>query len=565
MHLSEWGSRLSRAAQWMEDVIKSLNGFVNNYGGETTSSSEDGFSNSSEDMIPDEIVQLKRRVGLLSGIALIVGTMIGSGIFVSPKGVLERTGSVGLSLIVWAGCGVLAMLGALSYSELGTMLPHSGAEYMYFYEAFGSLPAFMFAWVSVFVLKPSMLAIICLSLGEYVAEPLSHGCVTSQIIIKLIAAFTVIGITYINCFSVTVATKIQNVFTAAKLFAIAIIIVGGLYQMASGQTQFLYEGFEGSTKSFSDIATAFYSGLWAYDGWNNLNYVTEELKNPFKNLPRAIAIGLPLVTICYVLINFSYLAVMTNAELLASDAVAITFGNRVLGFMAWVMPFAVALSTFGAGNGTCFTSGRLAFVAAREGHLIDLLSFIHVRRLTPSPALILNVRRRHFFVNVIKYSQILSKNEVLPFITKISKSNNAMIMKLCVALLSLMMVIPGNIGSLIDFFSFTAWLFYGGTMLALIVMRWTRPNLHRPYKVPLIIPVIVLVISVYLVIAPIVDKPTVEYVYATAFMVAGVVFYIPFVHFKLKVCYMGKFTKLMQLLLEVVPTHYVAAESELSN
>ncbi|KAG1684577.1 b(0,+)-type amino acid transporter 1 [Nymphon striatum] len=456
MHLSEWGSRLSRAAQWMEDVIKSLNGFVNNYGGETTSSSEDGFSNSSEDMIPDEIVQLKRRVGLLSGIALIVGTMIGSGIFVSPKGVLERTGSVGLSLIVWAGCGVLAMLGALSYSELGTMLPHSGAEYMYFYEAFGSLPAFMFAWVSVFVLKPSMLAIICLSLGEYVAEPLSHGCVTSQIIIKLIAAFTVIGITYINCFSVTVATKIQNVFTAAKLFAIAIIIVGGLYQMASGQTQFLYEGFEGSTKSFSDIATAFYSGLWAYDGWNNLNYVTEELKNPFKNLPRAIAIGLPLVTICYVLINFSYLAVMTNAELLASDAVAI-------------------------------------------------------------------------------------------------------------ALLSLMMVIPGNIGSLIDFFSFTAWLFYGGTMLALIVMRWTRPNLHRPYKVPLIIPVIVLVISVYLVIAPIVDKPTVEYVYATAFMVAGVVFYIPFVHFKLKVCYMGKFTKLMQLLLEVVPTHYVAAESELSN
>ncbi|KAG1681266.1 b(0,+)-type amino acid transporter 1 [Nymphon striatum] len=471
----------SRAERPKKNVIKSLNGFVNNYGGETTSSSEDGFSNSSEDMIPDEIVQLKRRVGLLSGIALIVGTMIGSGIFVSPKGVLERTGSVGLSLIVWAGCGVLAMLGALSYSELGTMLPHSGAEYMYFYEAFGSLPAFMFAWVSVFVLKPSMLAIICLSLGEYVAEPLSHGCVTSQIIIKLIAAFTV------------------------------------------SQTQFLYEGFEGSTKSFSDIATAFYSGLWAYDGWNNLNYVTEELKNPFKNLPRAIAIGLPLVTICYVLINFSYLAVMTNAELLASDAVAITFGNRVLGFMAWVMPFAVALSTFGAGNGTCFTSGRLAFVAAREGHLIDLLSFIHVRRLTPSPALILN------------------------------------------ALLSLMMVIPGNIGSLIDFFSFTAWLFYGGTMLALIVMRWTRPNLHRPYKVPLIIPVIVLVISVYLVIAPIVDKPTVEYVYATAFMVAGVVFYIPFVHFKLKVCYMGKFTKLMQLLLEVVPTHYVAAESELSN
>ncbi|CAM1308452.1 SLC7A9 (predicted) [Pycnogonum litorale] len=493
------------------------NGYVHhrNPSPDEFSSSTYETSEASSEMIPDEIVQLKRRVGLFSGTALIVGTMIGSGIFVSPKGVFERTGSIGLCLIVWGACGILAMLGALAYGELGTMLPNSGAEYTYLDEAFGGLPAFMFAWLSVFVLKPSMLAIIALSFGEYIVEPLSHGCTSSGILIKIIATLTVALITFINCYSVSVATKIQNIFTAAKLVAIAIIIVCGIVKMAEGNVQFIYKGFEGSTSSFSDIATALYSGLWAYDGWNNLNYVTEELINPFTNLPRAISIGLPLVTICYVLVNFSYFAVMTSAELVASDAVALTFGNRVLGFVSWIMPLAVALSTFGAGNGTCFTSGRLAFVAARKGHLSEVMAFVHVRKLTPSPALIFN------------------------------------------AIIAILMLIPGNIGTLIDFFSFTAWLFYGATMLALIVMRWTRPNMHRPYKVPLIIPVIVMIVSVYLVIAPIVDNPAIEYLYAILFIVAGFVFYVPFVCYKVQLKFMAKLTAFLQLVLEVVPTNYV--------
>ncbi|XP_063871904.1 b(0,+)-type amino acid transporter 1-like isoform X5 [Scylla paramamosain] len=437
---------------------------------------------------------------------------LGSGIFVSPKGLLERTGSVALSLIVWGACGILSLLGALCYVELGCMIPSSGAEHTYFLTAFGHLPAFLFAWVSIIILKPAMLAIICLSFSKYLVEAFTSECEPPLMAIQLLGALTIVLITFINSYSVNLATRVQNIFTAAKLLAILIIVVGGIVKLAQGNTAHLAKGFEGSTRSFGDIATAFYSGLWAYDGWNNLNYVTEELKKPYTNLPRAIIIGLPLVTVCYLLVNVSYLAVMSIDELLASETVAVTFGNRVLGWAAFLMPLAVTLSTFGAANGTAFTSGRLCFVAAREGHMVDVLSYVHNRKLTPSPALLFN------------------------------------------AAIALIMVIPSDIGSLIDFFSFTAWIFYGGAMTALIVMRHTMPDAPRPYKVPIVIPVLVLLISIYLVVGPIIDSPQIEYLYATLFIVAGLFFYFPFVYLKKSLPGMGHLTTFFQLLLEVVPT-----------
>ncbi|XP_068250088.1 b(0,+)-type amino acid transporter 1 isoform X3 [Palaemon carinicauda] len=465
---------------------------------------------------PNDPVNLERRVGLLSGVALIVGTMIGSGIFVSPKGLLERTGSVGLSLIIWALCGGLSLLGALCYVELGCMIPTSGAEHTYFLVAFGHLPAFLFAWVSIIILKPAMLAIICLSFSKYLVEAFSTDCEPPRLAIQLLGGLTIVLITFINSYSVTLATKVQNIFTAAKLIAIVIIVIGGIVKLAQGNTQFLGRGFEGSTTSFGDVATAFYSGLWAYDGWNNLNYVTEELKKPYTNLPRAIIIGLPLVTICYLLVNISYLAVMSPEELLSSETVAVFYGARLLGTAGQgIMILAVVMSTFGSANGSCFTAGRLCFVAAREGHMVDVLSYVHIKKLTPSPALIFN------------------------------------------ALIALVMVIPSDIASLIDFFSFTAWIFYGGAMAALLVMRRTMKDTPRPYKVPIFIPVLVLIISVYLVIGPIIDSPKFEYLYATLFILAGLVFYFPFVYYRKSVPGMGYMTTFLQLLLQVVPTDII--------
>ncbi|CAL4110160.1 unnamed protein product [Meganyctiphanes norvegica] len=483
-----------------------------NFSGSEVQTQGKGAALEGGEPVANDAINLERRVGLLSGIALIVGTMIGSGIFVSPKGVLERTGSVGLSLVIWAGCGVLSLMGALCYVELGCLLPSSGAEHTYFLTAFGHLPAFLFAWVSIILLKPAMLAIICLSFSKYLVEAFVSQCEPPLQAIRLLGALTIVVITFINCYSVKLATKVQNIFTAAKLLAIMIIVIGGVVKLIQGNTQYLDNGFEGSTDNFGNIATAFYSGLWAYDGWNNLNYVTEELKKPYTNLPRAIIIGLPLVTVCYLMVNVSYLAVMSKDELLASETVAVTFGNRVLGWAAFLMPLAVTLSTFGAANGTAFTSGRLCFVAAREGHMVDALSFVHVRKLTPSPALIFN------------------------------------------AVIALMMVIPSDIGSLIDFFSFTAWIFYGGAMAALLLMRYTKKDEPRPYKVPIIIPIIVLIVSVYLVIGPIIDDPQIEYLYATSFIIAGLFFYFPLVHYKKTLPGMGHLTTLIQMILEVVPT-----------
>lgn len=235
----------------------------------------------------------------------------------------------------------------------------------------------------------------------------------------------------------------------------------------------------------------------------------------FRNLPRSIAIAIPLVTVCYVLINVSYLAVMSPVEMTESEAVAVTFGNRILGFMAWLIPLSVTISTFGSAHGTLFAAGRLCFAASREGHLLNILSYVHIRRMTPAPGLIFH------------------------------------------SLIAIAMVLSGTINSLIDFFSFTAWIFYGGAMLALIVMRFTRPNFPRPYKVPIIIPVIVLGISLYLIAAPIIDSPQIEYLYATFFILAGLIFYIPFVYYGVTTTFMEKFTVFCQLLFEVAPTQSV--------
>ncbi|XP_028930936.1 B(0,+)-type amino acid transporter 1 isoform X3 [Ornithorhynchus anatinus] len=334
---------------------------------------------------------LQKEVGLISGICVIVGTVIGSGIFISPKSVLSNIGAVGPCLIIWTACGILATLGALCFAELGTMITKSGGEYPYLMEAFGPIPAYLFSWTSLMVIKPSSFAIICLSFAEYVAAPFYPGCKPPSIVVKCLAAAAIIIITTVNALSVKLGSYVQNFFTAAKLIIVVIIIISGIVLLAQGNTKNFENSFDEAKVSLGAISLAFYNGLWAYDGWNQLNYITEELKNPYRNLPLSIIIGIPLVTVCYVLINVSYFTVMTSTELLQSPAVAVTFGDRVLYPASWVVPLFVAFSTIGAANGTCFTTGRLVYVAGREGHMLKILSYISVKRLTPAPAIIFYV------------------------------------------------------------------------------------------------------------------------------------------------------------------------------
>ncbi|EDM07620.1 solute carrier family 7 (cationic amino acid transporter, y+ system), member 9, isoform CRA_a [Rattus norvegicus] len=456
---------------------------------------------------------LQKEVGLLSGICIIVGTIIGSGIFISPKSVLANTESVGPCLIIWAACGVLATLGALCFAELGTMITKSGGEYPYLMEAFGPIPAYLFSWTSLIVMKPSSFAIICLSFSEYVCAAFYLGCRPPAVVVKLLAAAAILLITTVNALSVRLGSYVQNVFTAAKLVIVAIIIISGLVLLAQGNVKNFQNSFEGSQTSVGSISLAFYNGLWAYDGWNQLNYITEELRNPYRNLPMAIVIGIPLVTVCYILMNIAYFTVMTPTELLQSQAVAVTFGDRVLYPASWVVPLFVAFSTIGAANGTCFTAGRLIYVAGREGHMLKVLSYISVKRLTPAPALV--------FYGII----------------------------------AIIYIIPGDINSLVNYFSFAAWLFYGMTILGLVVMRFTRKDLERPIKVPIFIPIIVILVSVFLILAPIISSPAWEYLYCVLFILSGLIFYFLFVHYKFRWAQKisRPITKHLQMLMEVVP------------
>lgn len=181
------------------------------------------------------------------------------------------------------------------------------------------------------------------------------------------------------------------------MFALLVIVAAGAWYLFSGHTENWNEPMKNTLTQPGLIALAFYNGLFSYSGWNYLNFVTEELKDPYKNLPKAICISMPVVTIIYVVANVAYFSVLTSEEMLSSNAVAVTFGDRMLGFMSWLMPFFVACSTFGSLNGAIFASSRLFFVGARNGHLPAAISLINVNCLTPVPSLIFLVKNLKFY------------------------------------------------------------------------------------------------------------------------------------------------------------------------
>ncbi|XP_031563576.1 b(0,+)-type amino acid transporter 1-like [Actinia tenebrosa] len=435
-------------------------------------------------------IALKKNITLVDGIGLIAGTVIGSGIFISPTGILVETNSIGLALLIWLGCGLLAMFGCLCYAELGAFVTKSGAEYAYLMEAFGKIPAYLFAWTSILIIRPASGAIIALIFGEYVAKPFFPNCRTPPAAaVKLLACVCLVVITGINCWSVKWATRVQDIFTYAKLLCIAMLTIIGIVELCRGKTEHFENSFQDSYFSVAKIGLAFYIGLWAYDGWNNLNYCTEEMKNPEKDMPRAIVIGISLITVCYLLINVAYITVLGKSGILISPAVAVSVGNLYLGPVTWIVPLFVAASTFGAVNGMVLTNGRLLYVAARDGLMPSLLAMINVKRFTPLPSLLFTT------------------------------------------LISIVMLIPDSskFTTLVDFFSFAAWLFYGGTFFSLLWLRYKQPNKRRPYRVWIIVPVGMSLASIYLIIAPIFGDPMGSLI-ALAVILAGLPFYFFFVY-----------------------------------
>ncbi|XP_066576242.1 cystine/glutamate transporter isoform X1 [Amia ocellicauda] len=467
----------------------------------------------SKNPVATDKVELKKKVTLLRGISIIVGSIIGAGIFISPKGILKNSGSVGMSLVIWSACGVLSLFGALSYAELGTCIKKSGGHYTYVLEAFGPQVAFLRLWADLVAIRPAGFAVLALAFGRYILEPIFTPCGVPELAVKFTTAIGITSVMYLNSMSVTWTARIQIFLTFCKLTALACIIIPGIIQLFKGETQNFENAFEVNKVKLTELPLAFYSGMYAYAGWFYLNFVTEEVENPEKTMPLAICISMAVVTFCYVLTNVAYYTVMTAEELLASEAVAVTFAEKLMGKFSIAVPIFVSMSCIGSMTGSMFAISRMFYVASREGQLPKILSMIHIRRHTPVPAVIL----------------------LYP--------------------LTLLMLFLGDIYSLLNFMSFMRWLFIGIAVVGLIYLRYKHPEMHRPFKVPLFIPALFAFTCFFMVFLSLYSDP-VNTGIGFAITLTGIPAYYLFIVSKKPKCFQkmsDSISRYLQIILQVIP------------
>lgn len=436
---------------------------------------------------------LAKSLTLMNGVSVIVGCIIGSGIFLSPTGVQREAGSVGLSLLIWIFCGLFVGLGSYCYAELGTLIRKSGGDYAYIMEAFGPFLAFIRLWVEAIIVRPCTCTIVAITFATYILRPFFPDCSPPAGTVQIIAAALIIFLTALNCVSVKWATRIQDTFTIAKIFALLLITFTGIYLLIRGDPQYRrsFENiFEGTNEDIGKISIAFYSGLFAYQGWNYLNFIVEELQNPKRNLPLAILISTVSCTIIYVFTNVALYTVISPQEMLASEAVAVEFANKMYGPFAFTMPLFVACSTLGSANGVIFTSSRLFYVGAREDQMPIVLTMINKQTRTPVPAVI--------FLGLLSLAYLGFGDDAI---------------------------------ALINYIQISYWLAIGTAVAALFYLRKKMPDAPRPIKVNLIFPALFLVGCMALVVIPIVGNPR-DTAIGIAIMLSAIPVYLLFIAWK---------------------------------
>eukprot|EP00112_Aurelia_sp_Birch-Aquarium-sp1_P026206 Seg914.6 transcript_id=Seg914.6/GoldUCD/mRNA.D3Y31 product="Glycoprotein-associated_amino acid transporter b0,+AT1" protein_id=Seg914.6/GoldUCD/D3Y31 len=434
--------------------------------------------------------ELRKNIGCIHAFAYIVGILFGSGIFISPSLVARETSNMGMAIIVWVVAAIPCLFGALCFCELATMLKKSGGEYVFIKETFGNLAAFVTLWTQTFMILPPGLAVLAVTIGQHVIAPFYDIKSTNGLwMTKGVAILTILIAATINSVSTSFVNKTQVVFTIFQFLAVLFLAALGLWKVSTGHTGNYYHMFANTSTNFDvgSFGIALYNGLWAYDGWGYISYLTEELQNPERDLWLSIVTGIPFVAVCYVLINLGLMSALTRDEIASSETVATTFVQKIFGKkVAMIMLPIVALSCFCSLDGILFTASRALLSGAREGQLPEPLSYIDRDKRTPVAAAL--------FIGISIVLWIL--------------------------------LLGNGTQALITSFSFAVWLTYALGIISVVVLRVTRPDAHRPFKVWIANPIFTGLCAVFLVVAPFIKNPV-----QSSISLAFILLSLPVYHF----------------------------------
>jgi APA family basic amino acid/polyamine antiporter len=393
---------------------------------------------------------LSRELGVSQACAVVVGTIIGSGIFLVPAEMMQAVGSARLVYLAWIVGGLLSLFGALTYAELGAMKPQAGGEYVYVRDAYGPLAGFLYAWTWFLIAKPASIATVATGLVRILGSFSTFSFFSDPLVVQpftitygqLVAIASALLISLLNYLGIKKAGEFQLIFTVLKV-GVILAIVGIGFSFGGGNWSHFAESFAGARGGITGFMAALVAALWAYDGWNDLNMVSEEIRQPERNIPIALILGVAIVGVLYMLVNAAVQFVLPAAAIAASPRPASDAIGLVRGPMGTsIVSAAMAVSMLVTLNGTIMSGARVPFAVARDRYFFAALATVHPRFHTPSAAILVQ------------------------------------------AMLAVILLLIG--GSFRQFFSlaiFAEWLFYMIAGSTVFVFRRREPQTARPYRV----------------------------------------------------------------------------------
>ncbi|MFN0088469.1 MAG: APC family permease [Blastocatellia bacterium] len=438
----------------------------------------------------EEKDRLIRGLTLTDTTALVIGTVIGTGVFIKTAIMTQDTGSASMVLLAWVAAGLLSLAGALTYAELGAMLPHAGGEYVYLRAAYGETTAFLYGWMRFAVASSGSIAIISVGFATFLSAifPMTEVWASSKFWLigqeidwqfgmkQVVAVSAILFFTIINCFTVAVGGRVQSLLTVLKIGGVATVIFGVFFASKTADWSHLVTTGTANRTGAAAFGLAMLAALWAYDGWNNMPMAAGEVQNPGRNVPLALIGGMITVMVIYCLANLAYFYALPYEEVATSNStrfrdalpVATKAAQTVFGESGGrLISIAFILSALGALNGSTLTGARVPYAMARDGIFFSKAAVLNQRTHVPVYALLLQG-----------------------------------VWACCLAL-------SGTFDQLSDYVIFASWIFYGLVTSSVFVLRRKMPEAARPYKTlgyPLV-PFVFVLVALWLVINTLVNRP----------------------------------------------------------